>query len=288
MYRYMTPGVAERVMALGEDGLMVGERKEVTILFSDIRGYTTLTENLEATKVVELLNQYFETMVEAIFNYEGTLDKFIGDAIMAVFGAPLPLNENHAWMAVQSALDMRRRLKEFNESRRMESQPQIHIGIGISSGEVVSGNIGSQKRMDYTVIGDGVNLSSRLESVTKEYGCDIVLSEFTYELCRDRIWVRELDKIRVKGKNRPVSIFELIGDRREALPADSEEFLDLYIAGRTAYKQMEFQQALKYFNAAQELRDTDQAVEVHLRRIQDYLTNPPPEDWDGVHTMTSK
>ncbi|HEY9861855.1 MAG TPA: hypothetical protein V6D16_20315, partial [Candidatus Obscuribacterales bacterium] len=121
-----------------------------------------------------------------------------------------------------------------------------------------------------------------------EYGCDIVLSEFTYELCRDRIWVRELDKIRVKGKNRPVSIFELIGDRREALPADSEEFLDLYIAGRTAYKQMEFQQALKYFNAAQELRDTDQAVEVHLRRIQDYLTNPPPEDWDGVHTMTSK
>jgi adenylate cyclase len=288
MYRYMTPGVAERVMALGEDGLMVGERKEVTILFSDIRGYTTLTENLEATKVVELLNQYFETMVEAIFNYEGTLDKFIGDAIMAVYGAPLPLNENHAWMAVQSALDMRRRLKEFNESRKMESQPQIHIGIGISSGEVVSGNIGSQKRMDYTVIGDGVNLSSRLESVTKEYGCDIVLSEFTYELCRDRIWVRELDKIRVKGKNRPVSIFELIGDRRDALPSASEDFLELYIAGRTAYTQMEFQQALKHFSAAQALRETDQAVEVHLRRIQEYLMNPPPTDWDGVHTMTSK
>jgi len=235
-----------------------------------------------------LLNQYFETMVEAIFNYEGTLDKFIGDAIMAVFGAPLPLNENHAWMAVQSALDMRRRLKEFNESRMVESQPQIHIGIGISSGEVVSGNIGSQKRMDYTVIGDGVNLSSRLESVTKEYGCDIVLSEFTYELCRERIWVRELDKIRVKGKNRPVSIFELIGDRHEALPSQSEDFLDLYIAGRTAYTKMEFQQALKYFSAAQELRETDQAVEVHLRRIEDYLRNPPPEDWDGVHTMTSK
>ncbi|HEY9747241.1 MAG TPA: GAF domain-containing protein [Allocoleopsis sp.] len=288
MYRYMTPGVAERVMALGEDGLMVGERKEVTILFSDIRGYTTLTENLEATKVVELLNQYFETMVEAIFNYEGTLDKFIGDAIMAVFGAPLPLNENHAWMAVQSALDMRRRLKEFNESRKIESQPQIHIGIGISSGEVVSGNIGSQKRMDYTVIGDGVNLSSRLESVTKEYGCDIVLSEFTYELCRDRIWVRELDKIRVKGKNKPVSIFELIGDRREPLPAHNEDFLEQYIAGRNAYMQMDFQQALHHFSQAQKLRETDQAVEVHLRRIQDYLLNPPPSDWDGVHTMTSK
>lgn len=288
MYRYMTPGVAERVMALGEDALMVGERKEVTILFSDIRGYTTLTENLEATKVVELLNQYFETMVEAIFNYEGTLDKFIGDAIMAVFGAPLPLNENHAWMAVQSALDMRRRLKEFNEQRLMEEQPQIHIGIGISSGEVVSGNIGSQKRMDYTVIGDGVNLSSRLESVTKEYGCDIVLSEFTYELCRDRIWVRELDKIRVKGKNKPVSIFELIGDRREPLPTGEAEFLELYSAARTAYTQMQFDKALQHFQEAQKLRSMDQSVEVHIKRTYDYLRNPPPDNWDGVHTMTSK
>ncbi|HEY9644071.1 MAG TPA: GAF domain-containing protein, partial [Coleofasciculaceae cyanobacterium] len=150
MYRYMTPGVADRVMALGEDALMEGERKEVTILFSDIRSYTSLTEKMEAAHVVSLLNNYFETMVEAVFNYEGTLDKFIGDALMAVFGAPLPL-ENHAWMAVQSALDMRQRLAEFNQKRRLTSQPQIRIGIGLSSGAVVSGNIGSQRRMDYTV-----------------------------------------------------------------------------------------------------------------------------------------
>ncbi|HBL12564.1 MAG TPA: adenylate/guanylate cyclase domain-containing protein, partial [Cyanobacteria bacterium UBA11162] len=212
MYRYMTPGVAEQVMALGDDTLMVGSKKEVTILFSDIRGYTTLTENLGASEVVSLLNKYFETMVEAVFNHEGTLDKFIGDALMAVFGAPLPLKENHAWMAVQSALDMRWRLAEFNKPRLWNNQPVIRIGIGMSSGEVVSGNIGSHKRMDYTVIGDGVNLSARLESVTKEYGCDIILSEFTYNLCRDRIWVRELDKIRVKGKHQAVSIYELIGD----------------------------------------------------------------------------
>ncbi|MDJ0519277.1 MAG: GAF domain-containing protein, partial [Trichodesmium sp. MO_231.B1] len=152
MYRYMTPGVAEQVMALGEDALLEGERKEVTILFSDIRGYTSITENLEASEVVKLLNEYFETMVEAVFNHEGTLDKFIGDALMAVFGAPLSL-ENHALMAVKTALDMRHRLREFNLSRPNETQ--FKIGIGISSGEVVSGNIGSQKRMDYTVIGDG-------------------------------------------------------------------------------------------------------------------------------------
>jgi adenylate cyclase len=123
LYRYMTPGVAEQVMELKDDALMVGERREVSILFSDIRGYTTMTENLEATEVVTLLNQYFETMVEAVFDYQGTLDKFIGDALMAVFGAPLPLTENHAWLSVLSALDMRRRLVEFNKTRLFENQP---------------------------------------------------------------------------------------------------------------------------------------------------------------------
>ncbi|MEL6855124.1 MAG: GAF domain-containing protein, partial [Cyanobacteria bacterium J06607_13] len=147
LYRYMTPSVADRVMALGEDVLMVGERKEVTVLFSDIRGYTTLTEKLEAAEVVSMLNEYFETMVEAVFHCEGTLDKFIGDALMAVFGAPLPL-ENHAWAAVRSALDMRQRLVAFNADRRAQGQPELRIGIGLSSGEVVSGNIGSQRKME--------------------------------------------------------------------------------------------------------------------------------------------
>lgn len=287
LYRYMTPGVADRVMALGDDALMVGERKNVTILFSDIRGYTTLTENLEASKVVELLNQYFETMVESVFNHQGTLDKFIGDALMAVFGAPLPL-ENHAWLTVQTALDMRQRLAEFNQRRILENQPQIQIGIGISSGEVVSGNIGSQRRMDYTVIGDGVNLSSRLESVTKEYGCDIILSEYTYNLCKEKIWVRELDTIRVKGKNRSVKIYELIDDIHNSLEPDTQEFLEIYRAGRSAYTQMDFQQAIKHFEAAQRLRKTDQAVAVHLRRSHQYLLDPPPKNWDGVHVMLSK
>jgi adenylate cyclase len=287
MYRYMTPEVAERVMALGDDALMVGERRDVTILFSDIRGYTTLTEKLEATEVVSLLNAYFETMVEAVFNFEGTLDKFIGDALMAVFGAPLPL-ENHAWMSVQSALDMRRRLAEFNQKRYHTAQPQIRIGIGISSGEVVSGSIGSQKRMDYTVIGDGVNISSRLEGVTKEYGCDIILSQYTYELCRDRIWVRELDWICVKGKTQPIGIFELIGDRSQALDSATLEFLELYQAGRSAYTAADFQKSMRYFEQAQRLRESDQAVAIHLERARAYLLNPPSAQWDGVYTMTNK
>lgn len=288
MYRYLTPRVAEQVMALGEDALMVGERKEVTILFSDIRGYTTLTENLGAAEVVSLLNQYFETMVEAVFNHEGTLDKFIGDALMAVFGAPLPLTENHAWKAVQAALEMRQRLEEFNQRRVIQKQPKIHIGIGISSGEVVSGNIGSHKRMDYTVIGDGVNLSSRLEAITKEYGCDIIISEFTYQLCRDRIWVRELDKIRVKGKHQAVNIYELIGDRATPLDATTHEFLSFYHAGRDAYLNRNFESAIVYFEAAKRIRPIDQVVDIHLERARNYLKQSLPNSWDGVWTMMNK
>ncbi|MCC5613919.1 GAF domain-containing protein [Nostoc sp. CHAB 5836] len=288
MSRYLTPHVAEQVMALGEDGLMVGERKEVTILFSDIRGYTTLTENLGASEVVSLLNQYFETMVEAVFNYEGTLDKFIGDALMAVFGAPLPLTENHAWRAVQSALDMRSRLEEFNQRQIIQTQPQIHIGIGISSGDVVSGNIGSRKRMDYTVIGDSVNLSSRLEAVTKEYGCDILLSEFTYQLCSDRIWVRQLDKIRVKGKHQAVNIYELIGDRNTPLDAKIQEFLFHYHTGRSAYLSRNFSQAIACFKAAKSIQPQDQAVILHLERARNYQQAPPPDSWDGVWTTVTK
>ncbi|BAZ01051.1 adenylate/guanylate cyclase [Tolypothrix tenuis PCC 7101] len=288
MYRYLTPHVAEQVMALGEDALMVGERKEVTILFSDIRGYTTLTENLGAAEVVSLLNQYFETMVEAVFNHEGTLDKFIGDALMAVFGAPLPLTENHAWRSVQAALDMRQRLAEFNRRRIIQSQPQINIGIGISSGEVVSGNIGSHKRMDYTVIGDGVNLSSRLEAVTKEYGCDIILSEFTYQLCSDRIWTRQLDKIRVKGKYQAVNIYELIGDRTQPLDDVTQEFLFYYQSGRIAYLARNFTRAIACFEAAKNLRPHDQAVNIHIERSYNYQKTPPHDSWDGVWTMTNK
>jgi adenylate cyclase len=287
MYRYMTPGVADRVMALGEDALMVGERKDVTILFSDIRGYTSLTEDMEAADVVTLLNDYFETMVEAVFNFEGTLDKFIGDALMAVFGAPLPLN-NHAEMAVKSALDMRRRLSVFNEYRNRQNQPLIRFGIGISSGEVVSGNIGSQKRMDYTVIGNGVDISSRLEGVTKQYGCDIILSEYTYQLCKDTVWVRELDRIRVKGKTKPISIYQLIDARQTPLNDRTQELLSLYHQGRAAYTRADFRTAKQWFERAQHVDAEDQAIAVHLQRIDEYLKNPPPPNWDGVHTMTTK
>ncbi len=295
MYRYMTQELAEQLLA-GGDAKMGGDRKEVSVLFSDIRSYTTITETLAAEEVVIMLNEYFETMVEAVFNYKGTLDKYIGDAIMAVFGSPLPIPD-HAWMAVQTAIDMRHRLQVFNVKRIEKLRPQtpkeidmatIKIGIGINSDTVISGNIGSTRRMEFTAIGDGVNLGSRLEGASKQYGTDIVISETTYKLCGDRLWVRELDRIQVKGKNRPVSIYELVGLRTDNLTGSQREIIDRYQAGREHYLHRRFSKAVAEFAEVLELDHHNKAANIHITRCQHFLLNPPDDDWDGVWRLTEK
>ncbi|MDZ7961117.1 MAG: adenylate/guanylate cyclase domain-containing protein [Aulosira sp. DedQUE10] len=288
MYRYMTQELAEELLKL-DDAKLGGDRKEVSILFSDIRGYTTLTENLEAEEVVSMLNEYFESMVEAVFKHKGTLDKYIGDAIMAVFGSPLPLQE-HAWMAVQTALEMRHRLQEFNHNRYLANKPRIKIGIGINSDTVISGNIGSSKRMEFTAIGDGVNLGSRLESVSKQYGCDIILSDNTYKPCRENIWARELDYIRVKGRNEPVAIYELLSLRSDPISSQKLEVIEYYHKGREYYLNRQFDQAQAEFNKVLAVDSHDKAALLHLHRCQHWIQSPPSDaDWDeGVWTFKEK
>ena len=295
MYRYMTQELAEQLLA-GGDAKMGGDRKEVSVLFSDIRSYTTITESLTAEDVVMMLNEYFETMVEAVFNYKGTLDKYIGDAIMAVFGSPLPIPD-HAWMAVQTAIDMRHRLHEFNIKRVEKLKPQnqkeldmatIRIGIGINSDTVISGNIGSTRRMEFTAIGDGVNLGSRLEGASKQYGTDAIISESTYKLCGDRIWVRELDRIQVKGKNQPVSVYELIGLRSDPLTEIQTQIIEHYHTGRQHYLARKFSKAVAEFAEVLELDKTNKAANIHITRCQHFLLNAPEDNWDGVWRMTEK
>ena len=241
MYRYMTPEVAESLLASGDTGLG-GKRKNVSVLFSDIRSYTTLTEKLQAEEVVAMLNTYFEEMVDAVLYYKGTLDKYIGDALMAVFGSPAPL-EDHGWCAMQTAIAMRQRLEQFNRNRVAQGKMPISIGIGIHSDEVVSGNIGSSKRMELTSIGDGVNLASRLEGTSKQYGTDIIISEHTYKPYADRVVVRELDFITVKGKSEPVRIYELVGIKEgwgelyRPIIEDTQKVIEHYREGRKYYLQ---------------------------------------------------
>ncbi|WP_072619348.1 GAF domain-containing protein [Spirulina major] len=286
MYRYMNQELAEQLLDGGEIQ-MGGDRKEVSVLFSDIRSYTSLTERLTAEEVVSMLNEYFESMVEAVFDHKGILDKYIGDAMMAVFGTPNKL-EDHALMASKSALDMRRRLKVYNNERAEAGKDIIKIGIGINSDTVISGNIGSSKRMEFTAIGDGVNLSSRLEAASKQYGCDIVISENTYRQCHEHLIVRELDCIRVKGKTQPVSVFELVEEVGQPLPSHHEQVIELYSRGRDLYKSQNFSLALPYFATVLEVFPNDKASYLHMGRCQHFIKNPPVKDWDGVWTMTTK
>lgn len=288
MYRYMTQELAEELLKL-DDAKLGGDRKEVTILFSDIRGYTTLTEHMEAEEVVSMLNEYFESMVEAVFKHKGTLDKYIGDAIMAVFGSPLPL-EKHAQMAVETSLEMRSRLQELNERRQALNKSKIKIGVGINSDTVISGNIGSSKRMEFTAIGDGVNLGSRLESVSKRYGCDIIISDNTYNFCHHDIWARELDLIRVKGRNEPVSIYELIGKCSDPINDTKQQLVEHYHQGREYYLQRQFAQAQTEFVKALTADNNDKASMLYLGRCQHWLQSPPTDEtWDdGVWTFNEK
>jgi adenylate cyclase len=240
MYRYMTPEVAEALLASGDTGLG-GKRKNVSVLFSDIRSYTTLTEKLQAEEVVVMLNKYFEVMVDVVFEYGGTLDKYIGDALMAVFGSPAPL-EDHAWCAMQTAVKMREKLAQFNQERMANEELPISIGMGVHSDEVVSGNIGSSKRMELTSIGDGVNLASRLEGASKQYGTDLIISDNTYRDYAPRLYVRELDFITVKGKSEPVIVYELVGIREgyspvgKPLTETQQQIIEHYNKGREHYK----------------------------------------------------
>ncbi len=290
MYRYMNQELAEQLLEGGNIGLG-GKRRDVTVLFSDIRSYTSLTERLQAEEVVAMLNEYFESMVEAVFNHKGILDKYIGDAIMAVFGTPMPLPQ-HAWEACLSALEMRQRLVEFNAKRLTERKQPIRIGIGINSGTVISGNIGSSKRMEFTAIGDGVNLSSRLEGASKQYGCDIVISDNTYyhDRCREELIVQELDYIRVKGKTEPVQVYELVGRQGDTIPTKKEQIIELYHKGRHYYSPecRNFALALPYFSTILELDPTNKSALLHIDRCRHFLEQPPEEDWDGVWEWKTK
>ena len=287
MYRYMSQEVAEQMIA-GGDAKLGGDRKDVSVLFSDIRSFTTISEEMDAEELVEMLNEYFERMVDAVFQFKGTLDKYIGDAIMAVFGSPLVL-ENHAWQAVQTSVEMRHRLKAFNQKRSEVGKRQISIGIGINSGNVISGNIGSKKRMEFTAIGDGVNLGARLEGATKQYGCDIIISENTYEPCKDLVRVRDLDCIRVKGKNEPVTIYELVSLQDELIEDDVQRKIDLYSEGRKFYLARKFSRAMgKFGEILEDIDNKDKAAQLQLSRCQHWLQHPPEDDWDGVWSLKEK
>jgi adenylate cyclase len=223
--RYVSKDVCEQLMADPSRARLGGSRRTMSVLFSDIRGFTTFSEKGEPEAIVAQLNEYFTRMVAVVFDHRGTLDKFVGDAVMALFGAPLD-DEDHAEHAVQAALVMQEELARLNERWAAEGRPTLEIGIGINSGEMVAGNIGSDTIMSYTVIGDAVNLAARLESLNKQYGTRLIVSEATRSSLKGRYHMRALGEVVVKGKTQPVAVYECRGAGQQ-LAAIPEETIGL-------------------------------------------------------------
>ena len=276
MRRFMTQKVVDQVMGR-EDDVLFGRACEATVLFADIRGFTTLAENLGPRETVEMLNEIFTELFEAVAAADGLLDKFIGDAIMAVYGAPISSGRDPQ-NAVESAVAMARMIEQLNLKRRAKRVPDLRLGVGIASGEVVAGAIGSPKRMDYTVIGDSVNLASRLEAITKVYQAGIVVCEATARAVEGLHPLRELDTIRVRGRQKPERIFEVLTDAaRAASPA-----LAAYATGRDLLARRKWREAAAAFERAVALEPHDRPAALMLERARVLAARPPARDWDGV------
>jgi adenylate cyclase len=282
--QYVSPEVIRRLLS---DPERVKPRKtEVTVLFSDIRGFTTISETLDAQTLADLLNGYLTEMTRIIFRHQGTLDKYIGDAVMAIWGAPFD-EPNHAERCCLSAVSMLARLSELQVQWRAQDSPVLEIGIGINTGIASVGNMGSSLRHGYTALGDAVNLAARLEGLNKEYGTQILISEFTRrELRDDQFIFREIDFIRVKGKLQPVTIYEILGPR--ANENGGEELVALFASAREAYKRRDWRAARSAWVTMLQRWPDDGPSRVFLARCEEYIAEEPPVAWDGVYAMKHK
>lgn len=284
--RYVAPSVVESILRDPTTLHLGGQKREMTVLFSDVRGFTSLSESLSPERLVHVLNTYLTRMTEVIFAERGVLDKYIGDAVMAFWNAPLD-QRDHALCAVRAALGMQRALAEMNRQKLFGPDIELAAGVGINTGEMIVGNMGSEARFDYTVIGDNVNLASRIEGLTKEYGVGVLMTEATWRAAGKSILARRIDKVAVKGKREPAVLYEAIGLLSEAtqeevnLVNDFEEAFTRYVNG-------EFETAIALCGSILQYHPSDGPCRTIIARCHHFLSDPPAENWDGTWVMTRK
>jgi adenylate cyclase len=279
---YLAPAVIERMVDANKMPELGGEMRDVTVYFSDVAGFSSFSERMTPAELVALMNSYLSAMTDIVEEHGGFVDKYIGDAIVAIFGAPL-VTSSHATDAVRAALRCSERLEEFNR-QAPPGQPMLGQRIGLNSGPALVGNIGSHRRFNYTVMGDVVNLASRLEGANKYFGTPIMAAQSTVELTGDTFKWREIDSIRVKGRSKPVSIFEPIA---EAAKETSEQTARLaaYSKGLASWRARDFAGATQWFTS---VADADRPSALFLERTQEMLLNPPGPDWEPVNTLEGK
>ncbi|MBI5345171.1 MAG: adenylate/guanylate cyclase domain-containing protein [Deltaproteobacteria bacterium] len=286
---YVSPQLVSEILKDPGRLKLGGEKRVVTVLFSDIRGFTALSERLAPEGLVRLLNDYLNPMTRIVLDHEGMLDKYIGDAIMAVFNAPVELS-GHAEKACLAALEMITKLNEMNIGWgwMKSGYPALTVGIGINTGEAVVGNMGAELRFDYTAIGDTVNLASRLEGMNKLYHTSVIISEYTYEEVKERFLVRELDLVRVKGRERPVVMYELLGEKAGPEAAVKERLMERFREGLLLFRSRRFPEARNVFQAILVDVPSDGPAGLYMERCGEYINAPPQEDWDGVYIAKTK
>ncbi|MDZ4085061.1 MAG: adenylate/guanylate cyclase domain-containing protein, partial [Bdellovibrionales bacterium] len=288
--KYVSPAIVDEILKDPGNIELGGKKVELTVMFSDVRGFTTISEKLDPRALSSLLNSYLTPMTDLVFETKGTLDKYMGDAIMAFWGAPIPL-EDHPQRAATCALKMLKQLKVLQAEYAAKGLPTIDIGIGLNTGDMSVGNMGSNTVRSYTVMGDSVNLGSRLEGINKEYGTRIIVSEFTQRRIAQDFITREVDWVRVKGKAQPVRIFELMGTKASGPLAPDGQLLALlpeFEKGFRLYHERKFDEAVVAFTAALNTKPDDECSQLYIERCNEYLAEPPGNDWDGVYTMKTK
>jgi len=251
-----------------------------------VAGFSTISEKLTPPQLVSLLNEYLSEMTDIILRYDGTVDKYVGDAIVAFFGAPHPYPD-HALKLCLAAIDMKKRLAEMREAWRKEGQMEIKARMGINTGNAVIGNMGSRTRMDYTMMGDSVNLAARLEGANKYYGTYAMISESTYHQVKEHVDARELDTIRVVGKDEPIKVFELLG-RKGELPDYMTDMLRKYQEGLELFHARDWKGARTAFKAGVKIVQDDGPSNTYIERCSEFIDTPPPKNWDGVYKMKAK
>lgn len=283
--KYVSPAVVEELLKNEKNLELGGAKKHLTVLFSDLRGFTTFSEKLDPKQLGDFLNLYLTRMTEEIYKTSGTVDKFIGDAIMAFYGAPVP-NEFHARHACRCALQSVKKLEQLNFELKGKNFPHLEMGMGINTGDMSVGNMGSSQIQNYTVMGDSVNLASRLEGLTRMYGNFIILGPLTYEAVKGEFTCREIDEVVVKGKTNSIRIYDLL---YEGPPkAEHQEWLNVYRAAREKYVAGQFEEALNLFEHSEKINPADKVSATFIKKCKDLIANPPTEAWTGINYLREK